>query len=46
MYEFIKLQYQMGRIDKNQVLSLVPKWITADQAETIIKEVSGIAGKE
>ena len=36
MYEFIRLQYQMGNIDYNQVLSFVPQWITAEQAETII----------
>lgn len=37
MYEFIRIQFAMGRIDYNQVLSFVPKWITAEQAKTIIE---------
>lgn len=36
MYEFIRLQFIMGIIDRDRVLSFVPKWITAEQAETII----------
>ena len=36
MYEFIKLQYLIERIDATKVRSCAPKWITAEQAEEII----------
>ena len=36
MYEFILLQYKMHRISEDQVRSLVPQYLTADQAEAII----------
>lgn len=36
MYDFIKIQYEMGKIDKEKVLSYVPKWITAEEADSII----------
>lgn len=36
MYQFIKLQYQMGRITKEQVFGFAPKYITEVEAETII----------
>lgn len=36
MFEFIKLQYIMGRITKEQVLSLVGKHLTEVQANEII----------
>jgi hypothetical protein len=36
MYDFISLQYQLGRIDATKVRSYAPKWITAEQAEEII----------
>jgi len=36
MYDFIKLQYLLGRIDADKVRSYAPKWITAEQAEEII----------
>ena len=36
MYEFIKLQYLIGRINAVKVMSYVPKWITPEQAEEII----------
>ena len=36
MYEFIKLQYLLGRIDADKVRSYAPKWITPEQAEEII----------
>ena len=36
MYDFIKLQYLLGRIDADKVRSYAPKWITEEQAEEII----------
>lgn len=35
MYEFIRLQFIMGRITAEQVKAFAPKYITAEQAETI-----------
>lgn len=39
MYEFIRLQYIMKKITAEQVRGFAPKWITAEQAETIIRGV-------
>ncbi len=36
MVEFIRIQYRLGRLTAEQVGSMAPKWITADQAEEII----------
>lgn len=36
MYEFILLQYRMGRLTPAQVWRFVPKWITEEQAEQIL----------
>lgn len=36
MYEFIRLQYIMGKITAEQVRGFAPKWITTEQAEKII----------
>lgn len=36
MFEFIRLQYRMGRIDAAQVRVFAPKYITAEQAEEIV----------
>lgn len=36
MYDFIKIQYQMGTIDAKQVKSYVPHWITEEQAKEIL----------
>lgn len=36
MFEFIKIQYLLGRIDKDQVMSFAPKYITQEQANQII----------
>ena len=36
MVEFIRIQYRLGRLTAEQVRSMAPKWITADQAEEII----------
>lgn len=38
MYEFIKIQYRLGRLNADQVRSKAPRWITATQAEEIINE--------
>lgn len=36
MYEFIRLQYIMGRLTDEQVRGFAPRYITDEQAETII----------
>lgn len=36
MYEFIRLQYIMGRLTAFDVLGMSPKFITIEQAEKII----------
>ncbi len=36
MFDFIKIQYIMGRITAEQVRGYAPRWITAEQAEEII----------
>lgn len=36
MYEFIKIQYQLGKLTKDQLENFVPKWITQDQADEIL----------
>ncbi len=36
MYDFIKLQYLLGRIDADKVRLYAPRWITEEQAEEII----------
>ena len=36
MVELISIQYRLGRRTAEQVRSMAPKWITADQAEEII----------
>lgn len=36
MYEFIRIQYQMGKITESEVMAFFPKWITAEEAEQII----------
>lgn len=38
MYEFIKIQYRLGRITAEQVRAKAPRWITEEQAEGIINE--------
>ena len=38
MYNFIRLQYKMGKITKEQVFGFVPKWITFEQANSIVGE--------
>ncbi|WP_087064752.1 XkdX family protein [Intestinibacillus massiliensis] len=36
MYEFIRIQYQLGQLTAGQVKTYVPKWITEGEANTII----------
>lgn len=36
MYEFIRLQYLMGRMTSGQVMEQAPRWITTEQANSII----------
>ena len=36
MYEFICIQYALGRITEEQVRAFAPQYITAEQAEEII----------
>jgi len=38
MYNFIRIQYKMGRLTAEQVLGFVPKWITEEQAQTILEQ--------
>ena len=38
MFNFIKIQFDMGRIDAVKVASFVPKLITAEEFETITGE--------
>lgn len=37
MYQFILLQYRMGKITKEQVFGFSPKYITEEQAMEIVK---------
>lgn len=36
MFDFIKIQYQMGTIDTEKVKSYVPRWITEEQSQEIL----------
>ncbi len=36
MYEFIRIQYTLGRITAEQVRGFAPRYITAGEAEEII----------
>lgn len=36
MYEFIKIQFEMGKLTEEQVRGFAPRWITEAQAEEII----------
>ena len=37
MFSFLKIQFQLGTVTKEQLAAWVPKWITADQ----YKEITG-----
>lgn len=36
MFEFIRVQYALGRLTKEQVWAFWPKYLTADEAEAIV----------
>ncbi len=36
MYDFIKIQYKLGNITKEKVMSFVPMWISKEQANKIL----------
>lgn len=36
MYEFIRIQYLLGRLMDLQVYAMAPKYITAEEAEKIV----------
>ena len=36
MFEFIRIQYKMGRITEEQVWELVPRFLTLEEAREII----------
>ena len=38
MYEFIRIQYKLGRLTPEQVRDFAPKWITEEQAEEILTQ--------
>lgn len=40
MYEFIRIQYRLGKITEEQVHSYAPRWITEEQAMEIVGEVT------
>jgi hypothetical protein len=44
MYQFILNQWILGKIDAEKVQSYVPKWITQEQAETILATQQVIEG--
>lgn len=35
MFNFLRLQYQMGKIDADKLREYCPKWITPEQFEEI-----------
>ena len=36
MYEFIRIQYELGKLTADQVREFAPRWITEEQADEII----------
>ena len=36
MYEFIRIQFRLGKLTADQVRAFAPRWITAEQAEEIV----------
>lgn len=38
MYDFIRVQYELGRISADKVMSYAPRYITAEEAEKIVME--------
>ena len=41
MFEFLKLQYQMGKIDADKLKSYVPRWISEDEYNQIVGDADG-----
>ena len=41
MFDFLRLQYLMGRIDETQLRAFVPTWITDAQADAIVADPAG-----
>lgn len=37
MFDFIKIQYKLGHIDAARVRAYAPRYITAEQAEEILR---------
>lgn len=43
MFDFIRIQYQLGKLTAEQVQGFVLRWLTAEQAEEILGgEFSGL----
>lgn len=42
MYQFILNQWILGKIDADKVQSYVPKWITQEQANTILAKPQAV----
>ncbi|MEG1381163.1 MAG: XkdX family protein [Ruthenibacterium sp.] len=38
MFDFLRLQYRMGKIDATQLCNFVPKWLTDAQYQKIISD--------
>lgn len=38
MYNFIRIQYELGKLTSEQVMGFVPRWITEEQGREIIGE--------
>lgn len=36
MFEFIRIQYEMGKLSEEQVRGFVPRWISEEEAEEIL----------
>ena len=46
MYEFLKIQYALGRIDAVRLQTYVPQFLTQEQADTILGgDIAGNAGE-
>lgn len=39
MFEFIRIQYVLGKIAKEQINTFVPRWISEEQAEKILEVI-------
>jgi len=40
MFDFIRLQYQMGKLTAEQVQTFVPRWLSDKQATEIVTNLS------